>query len=150
VVGVDGGFAAVAWALAGGKRHVVRVARRRGDAALDHRPGLQPPGTRGRTPAKGKRQRRLQGGAEHADTPWEDVAVDWYGGQRQQWGVFSRTALWSTPRWPPVDMRVVLVADPEGKLRMEACFWTDPQATPVQILEWGVRRGSVAVTCEEA
>jgi hypothetical protein len=44
----------------------------------------------------------------------------------------------------------VLVADPEGKLRMEAFYCTDPQATPVQILAWIVRRWSVEVTCEEA
>jgi hypothetical protein len=47
-------------------------------------------------------------------------------------------------------MRVVLVADPEAKLRMEACFCTDLQATPVEILRWVVMRWSVEVTCEEA
>jgi hypothetical protein len=43
-----------------------------------------------------------------------------------------------------------VVADPEGKLRREAFFCTDLQATPVQILEWVVMRWSVEVTCEEA
>ena len=33
---------------------------------------------------------------------------------------------------------------------MEACFWTDLQATPVLILAWVVMRWSVEVTCEEA
>jgi hypothetical protein len=76
--------------------------------------------------------------------------VDWYGGQRKiLWG-FSHTALWSTPRLPPVAIRYVLVADPEGKLRMEAFFCTDLQATPVQILAWVVMRWSVEVTCAEA
>jgi hypothetical protein len=49
-----------------------------------------------------------------------------------------------------VEIRFVLVADPEGKLRMEAFVCTDPQATPVQILEWVVMRWSVEVTFEEA
>jgi hypothetical protein len=44
----------------------------------------------------------------------------------------------------------VLVADPEGKLRMEAFFCTDLQATPAQILEGVVMRWSVEVTFEEA
>jgi hypothetical protein len=44
----------------------------------------------------------------------------------------------------------VLVADPEGKLRMEAFFCTDLQATPEQILSWVVMRWSVEVTCEES
>jgi hypothetical protein len=45
---------------------------------------------------------------------------------------------------------LVLVCDPEGKLRMEAFFWTDLQATPGHILAWVVMRWSVEVTCEEA
>jgi hypothetical protein len=63
--------------------------------------------------------------------------------------VSSRTALWYTPGLSPVEIRYVLVADPEGKLRMEAFFCTDMQATPEQILEWVVMRWSVEVTFEE-
>jgi hypothetical protein len=150
VLVVDGGFAAVWLALAGVKRQVVMVSRVRWDAALYHPPGLPPQGTRGPKPTKGKRQRRLQSGAERSDTPWEDVAGDWYGGHRQKLWVFSRMAWWYTPRLPPVAIRDVLVADPEGKLRMEAFFCTDLQATPEQIVAWVVMRWSVEVTCEEA
>ena len=50
---------------------------------------------------------------------------------------------------PPVAIRYVLVADPEGKLRMEAFFCTDLEATPVESLQWVVRRWSVEVTFEE-
>jgi hypothetical protein len=49
----------------------------------------------------------------------------------------------------PVDIRSVLVCDPEGKLRMEAFFCPDLQATPAQILAWGVMRWSVEVTVKE-
>ena len=98
---------------------------------------------------QGKRQRRLHAWAERADTPWETVEVDWYGGRRQQLWVFSHTALWHTRGLPPVDTRFVLVGDPEGKLRMDAFFCPDLQATPVPILEWVVMRWSVEVTCEE-
>ena len=100
-------------------------------------------------PVKGKRQRSLQGWAERSDTPWETIEVDWYGGKRKQLWVFSRTALWYTPRLPPVALRYVLVCDPEGKLRMEVFFCTDLDATPVQILQWVVMRWSVEVTFEE-
>jgi transposase len=57
---------------------------------------------------------------------------------------------WYTPGLLPVAIRDVLVGDPEGKLRVEAFFWTDLQATPAQILEWAVMRWSVEVTFEEA
>ena len=74
----------------------------------------------------------------------------WDGGQRKTlWG-FSRTGLWYTPRVPPVAIRYVVVADPNGKLRLEAFFCTDLQATPAQILRWVVMRWAVEVTFEEA
>ena len=149
VLVVDGGFAAVSLALACVKSKVIMVSRLRWDAALYHPPGPQPPSKRGPKPTKGKRQRSLQHWAERTDTPWETVEVDWYKGERKMLWVFSRTALWYTPRQPPVAIRYVLVADPEGKLRMEAFFCTDLEATPVEILPWVVRRWSLEVTCEE-
>jgi hypothetical protein len=149
VLVVDGGFAAVSLALACVKHQACMVSRLRWDAALYHWPEPQPPSKRGLKPTKGKRQRSLQDWAARMDTPWEDVEVDWYGGQRTQlWG-FSHTALWYTPGLPPVAIRFVLVCNPEGKLRMEAFFCTDLQATPVEILQWVVMRWSVEVTFEE-
>jgi len=59
VLVVDGGFAAVALALACVKNRVVMVSRLRWDAALYHPPGPQPKGKRGPKPTKGKRQRGL-------------------------------------------------------------------------------------------
>jgi DDE superfamily endonuclease len=150
VLVVDGGFAAVALALACVTNKVVMVSRLRWDAALYHPPAPQPPGKCGRKPTKGRRQRSLQGWAERSDTPWETVEVTWYGGQRKELWVFSRTALWYTPGLPPVAIRFVLVCDPEGQRRMEAFFCTDLQATPEQILAWVVMRWSVEVTFEEA
>jgi DDE superfamily endonuclease len=149
VLVVDGGFAAVSLALACGTHQVTMVSRLRWDAALYHPPEPQPPGKRGPKPTKGQRQRSLQGWAERSDTPWESAEVTWYGGQLKKLWVFSRTALWYTPRLPPVEIRYVLVADPEGKLRMEAFFCTDLEATPEQILQWVVMRWSLEVTFEE-
>jgi DDE superfamily endonuclease len=93
VLVVDGGFAAVALALACVKSRVAMVARLRQDAALYHPLGLQSSGKCGPKPTKGTRQRRWQEWAVRSDTPWETVEVAWYGGQRKQlWG-FSHTAL---------------------------------------------------------
>jgi len=147
VLVVDGGFAAVSLACV--KQQVVMVSRRRWDAALYHPPAPPPTGKCRPKPVQGKRQRRLQGWAARSDTPWETVAVIWDGGQRKTVWVFSRTALWYTPRLPPVAIRDVLVADPDGKLRLEAFFCPDLEATPVEIRPWVVMRWSVEVTCEE-
>jgi hypothetical protein len=84
VLVVDGGFAAVSLALACVKHQACMVSRLRWDAALYHWPEPQPPSKRGLKPTKGKRQRSLQDWAARMDTPWEDVEVDWYGGQRTQ------------------------------------------------------------------
>ena len=150
VLVVDGGFAAVALALACKKSAVVMVARLRLDAALYHPPAPQPKSKRGRKPTKGTRQRSLKVWAARSDTPWEELESEWYGGERKVLWVFSRTALWYTPGWAPVAIRFVLVRDPEGKLRDAAFFCTELQALPAQILQWVVRRWSVEVTFEEA
>ena len=150
VLVVDGGFAAVALALACADREVVLVARLRLEAALYPPPAPQPPGKRGRKPAKGPRQRSLKVWAARSDTPWQEVEVDGYGGERKALWVFSRTALWYTPGWAPVAIRFVVVRDPEGKLQDAAFLCTALQATPEQILQWVVMRWSVEVTFEEA
>jgi hypothetical protein len=77
VLVVDGGFAAVALALACGASQVTMVARLRLDAALYHPPTPQPQGKRGRKPTKGTRQRSLQVWAAHSDTPWEKLESEW-------------------------------------------------------------------------
>jgi DDE superfamily endonuclease len=150
VLVVDGSFAAVALALACVASQVVKVTRLRLDAALYQPPAPQPPGKRGRKPAKGRRQRSLKVWATRSDTPWQAVEVDWYGRERKALWVFSRTALWYTPGWTPVAIRFVLVRDPEGKLPDAAFCCTALQATPEQILQWVVMRWSLEVTFEEA
>jgi DDE superfamily endonuclease len=149
VLVVDGGFAAVALALACTASEVVMVSRMRLDAALYHPPGPHPARKRGRKPTKGARQRSLKVWAARTDTPWESVVVDWYRGERKTLQVFSRTALWYTSGWAPVAIRFVLVRDPEGRLADAAFFCTDLQAPPIQIIEWVVMRWSVEVTFEE-
>ena len=150
VLVVDGGFAAVALALACRESQVVRVSRLRLDAALSHPPVLHPPSKRGRKPTQGQRQRSLKIWAARTDTPWQETLVDWYGGQRKRLGVFSRSALGYTPGWAPVAIRLVLGRDPESKLHDAAFFCTARQATPAQILRWVVMRWSGEVTFEEA
>ncbi|MCA1606451.1 MAG: transposase [Acidobacteria bacterium] len=150
VLVVDGAFAAVKLAHLCLASKVVMVSRIRLDAALYHQPAPHVEGKRGPKPQKGQRQRRLKEWAARCDTPWEEIEVQWYGGRKKQLLVFSRTALWYTPGWAPVEIRYVLVRDPEGKLRDEAFFCTDINASPQQILEWVVMRWSVEVTFEEA
>jgi hypothetical protein len=147
---VDGGFAAVELARACQRHRVTLICRLRLDAALYDPPGPQPPSKRGSKPKKGARQRRLTEWASGCDTPWEAIEVDWYGGQRRQMQVFSRTGLWYTPGQDPVAIRYVLTRDPAGETSDAAYFCTEDQFLPVTILRYVVQRWSVEVTFEEA
>lgn len=150
VLVVDGGYAAVKLALLCASEDVTLVTRLRMDASLYHPPGPQPKGKRGRKPLKGRRQGWLKEWAARKDTPWEEVEVEWYGGEKKMMKVFSRTGLCYTPCYKPVAIRYVLVRDPEGKFRDEAFACTQLEATAEQILGWVVMRWSVEVTFEEA
>lgn len=150
VLVVDGAFAAVSLAWACKRIGTTFVSRLRWDAALYHPPQSQPAGKKGRKPQKGKRQRRLKTWANRSDTPWEEQEVLWYGSKRKKMLFFSRKALWYRPGWPPLPIRFVIIRDPEGNLDDEVFFCTDPDASPVQIIEWVVMRWSAEVTFEEA
>ncbi len=147
---VDGAFASVGLGQACVQMNAVMVSRLRWDARLFHPPGPQPAGKRGPQPQKGDRQRTLKVWAARGDTPWQEEAIGWYGGQQKTMRLFSRTALWYRAGQPPLPIRFVMVRDPEEKLRDEVFFSTDLQASPVQILEWVVRRWGIEVTFEEA
>ena len=115
------------------------------------RRGPSPQASAAPNPPRGKRQRSLQAWAERSDTPWETVEVDWYGGQRKQLWVFSRTALWYTPRLPPVAIRYVLVCDPGGEAAHGSLLLYRPAGhARGRSCTWVVMRWSVEVTFEEA
>ena len=148
---VDGGVASLSLSWSCVALEVTMVSRLRWDAALYHEPPKRrSPGTRGPKPKKGKRQRTLKEWAQRADTSWLEEEIDWYGGEKKTMRLFSHKALWYTPGWDPLPIRFVIVRDPEGKLRDEVFFCTDPDADPVQMVNWVVMRWSVETTFEEA
>lgn len=149
VLVVDGAFAAVKLAQQCRASNVVMVSRIKINTVLYHRAEEQPAGKRGPKPKKGKRQRSIKEWAARSDTPWESVEAEWYGGRKKKLKVFSRTGLWYRAGWEPVEIRYVLVRDPEGKLKDEVFMCTDTAASAEQILEWVVMRWSVEVTFEE-
>lgn len=150
VMVLDGAFACVALARALSGCGIVMVSRLRLDSRLFHKAGPQPAHKRGPKPKKGARQRSLKEWAARSDTPWEETEAAWYRGKRKRLWIFSRTALWHTPGSDPIEIRYVLVRDPEGKLDDAAYFCTDISQTPVQIIEWFVMRWSVETTFEES
>jgi hypothetical protein len=132
-------------------RKVCVVTRLRLDAALYDPAPVRKPGTRGRPPVKGARQSALRDVLNAPSTQWQRITLSyWYGHERKQLDIASGTALWYHGGKAPVSLRWVLVRDPAGRLKPQAFLCTDQSVTPVQILEWFVKRWQIEVTFEEA
>jgi hypothetical protein len=127
---------------------VTVITRLRLDAGLyDPRP---PYAGSGRPRIKGKRQPTLEARLLDADTIWTSITVEWYGGEQCQIEIVSGTSLWYHSGKVPVPIRWVLIRDPLGEFDPLAFLSTDQDVTPIQIIEWFVRRWQVEVTFEEA
>jgi hypothetical protein len=124
-------------------------------ACAGMRPSIVPPSLSPQASAAANSRKRGANGAcrlgRAAPTPpgktskWPGTAAN-----ASSCGSFRTPLCGTPPGLPQVAIRYVLVADPEGKLRMDAFLCTDLEATPAQILEWAVRRWSSEVTFEEA
>jgi hypothetical protein len=127
---------------------VTLVTRLRLDAAL-YEPA-PPYSGKGRPRKKGERLPTLQTILTDEATIWQTATVSWYGGVERTIEFVSQTAVWFHNGKPPVPLRWVLVRDPLGELEPMAVLCTDPQASPIQIVEWFVMRWPVEVTFQEA
>lgn len=147
----DGAYAAVKLLLccAGFSMPVCLVSRLRLDACLYDFPPPEKPGKRGPKAKKGKRQKSLLERIKDESTQWLPISIVWYDGIKRTLEIVSGTCLWYTPGQDPVPIKWVLVRDPNGKLRTEAFFATDLNATVEQILKWFILRWNIEVTFEE-
>ena len=129
---------------------VYMVTQLRLDAALYKpvsEPELKPVG---RPRKKGARLPTLNDVLANEQTIWQKVTIDnWYGQGPTQVEITSDTAVWYHSGKPVVPLRWVLVRDPKGKFKSRALLCTDQSATPLQILEWFIRRWQVEVTFQE-
>jgi hypothetical protein len=131
---------------------VTFVGRLRGDAALhDRQPAQTAKERRGPKPKKGPRLPSPKQAAAKADRQrsgrgpwvWQEVTVTAYGRVRRL------RALSYTAVWPRVlglcPLRVVVVRDPEGKLRDAYLFTTDLEASAAWVIATFAQRWSVEV-----
>lgn len=160
VVVADSSFAALellsALALAP-PRPVFVVTRLRLDAGLYEPAPERKPGQRGRPRKKGAKLPKLSAVLADPQTAWEAVTVQgWYGEAEREVELVSGTCVWYSPGKPVVPIRWVLVRDPReaddprGRFEPQAFLSTCQEASPVQILQWFVKRWRVEVTFEEA
>ncbi len=100
-------------------------------------------------PKKGGKQPSLLEHIKDQSTEWFPIAIDWYEGVKYDLEIFSGISLWYTPGFSPVTLKWVVVRDPAGRLRTEAFFSTDLEASSEQILTWFILRWNIEVTFEE-
>ena len=106
--------------------------------------------TNGRPRKKGVRLPTPQQFIDDSRTRWATVSVNWYGGQKRTIEIASGFSLWYSSGKPAVDIRWVLIRDPEGKFDSMALLATDRALSPAQIVEWFVQRWPLEVTLHEA
>jgi hypothetical protein len=125
------------------------ITRLRLDARLFDPPPPRRPGTRGRPRVSGARQPTLAERLADPKTRWRRVTVaGWYGRTERRIELVSGTALWHHPG-KRVSIRWLLVRDVADEFEPQGFLCTDPDADPLDVLRWFVRRWSVEVTFAE-
>jgi hypothetical protein len=152
----DGSYAAVPLVLhcQGQGKPVVLVSRLRLDSVLHDPPEPRPKGRRGPQPKKGARQQSLEARLTDPATAWQPALVRWYGGEERVVELATGTSLWYRPGYAPAPIRWVLVRSQKGErgrsaIQAGACFCSDPDRTPEEILGSFVARWNIEVTFEE-
>jgi len=129
---------------------ICMVTRFRLDAALYEPAPERRPGQKGRPRKKGARLPRLEQVLRDENTVWQRVTVNnWYGEGAREVDIVSHTAVWFHAGKPALPIRWVLIRDPKGKFKPQALLCTDPNVSPVQILQWFMMRWQVEVTFHE-
>jgi hypothetical protein len=131
-------------------RQASLITRLRMDAALYDAPPQRKPRQMGRPRMKGARRETLKAVLNDPKTEWKRIGVsNWYGGGERKVDISTDTAVWYHTGLPPVDIRWVLIRDPQGEFEPQALLSTKLDHTPQQILSWFVRRWTMEVTFEE-
>lgn len=127
------------------------ITRLRLDAALYDPAPPRAPRQNGRPRKKGVRRPTLQHLLKDTRTVWTPLTVSkWYGGSTREVEICTETALWYHAGLPPVELRWVLIRDPQEEFEPQALLSTHLAHQPAQIVEWFVRRWTMEVTFEEA
>ncbi len=148
IVVADSSYAAIEL-LAAVCRRLTMITRLRLDARLFDPPPPRRPGTVGRPRVAGARQPTLAERLADPKTKWRRITVaGWYGRTERPIELISGTALWHHPG-KRVPIRWLLVRDVAGKFEPQGFLCTDPDADPLDVRRWFVRRWSVEVTFAE-
>jgi hypothetical protein len=130
---------------------VCLITRLRLDAALYEPLEPKPKGKRGPEGKKGTRLPTLQQVVLDPQTKWTSVTIpQWYNRGPKEMLITTQTAVWYHSGKPPVPIRWVLVKAADGSGEVAALLSTNLELSPVQIINYFIRRWTMEVTFEEA
>jgi hypothetical protein len=130
---------------------VCLITRLRLDAALYEPLEPKPKGKRGPEGKKGARLPTLQQVVLDTQTKWTSVTIpQWYNRGPKEMLITTRTAVWYHSGKPPVPIRWVLVKAADGSGEVAALLSTNLELSPLQIINYFIRRWTMEVTFEEA
>ena len=148
----DGGYAVLTLLhrLASLKNPVVAITRLRLDAAPYQVAPPRAEKQNGRPRKKGQRLATLASVLEDKTTVWTRIVVErFYSQCCREVEIVSACCVWYHSGMPPVEIRYVLIRDPEGKFAPQALLCADINACPEQILSWFVLRWQLETTFQE-
>jgi hypothetical protein len=149
VMVADSSFAAIEL-LSALTAHMTCITRLRLDAQLYEPAPPRPRGTPGRPRKKGARLPTLSAVLVDRKTRWERLVVPrWYAQAARPIEIASGTAVWYHSGLPVLPLRWVLIRDPLGRFDSQALLCTQPQTSPLDIVQYFVQRWQVEVTFEE-
>lgn len=145
----DGAFACIRLGHACNKQNVTLISRLRLDSSLYEFAPTPVKGQRGRHREKGERFTSLKDLADDITQSWQEIVINWYGGETKTLKILTGTHLWYSSGEKPLPIRWVLTIDPDTN-KAEAFFSTDLQLTTAKIINWFISRWNIEVTFEEA
>lgn len=150
VVVADSSFAALDL-LAALSPHMTCITRLRLDAQLYAPAPPRQRSTRGRPRKKGARLPALSAVLADGKTRWQRLLVPrWYAHATRPVEVVSGTAVWHRTGSAALPLRWVLIRDPLGRFEAQALLCTQPEMTPLEVVQSFVQRWQLEVTFEEA
>lgn len=130
---------------------VCLITRLRLDAALYEPLEPKPKGKRGPHGKKGARLPTLQEVVLDSKTNWRSITVpQWYNRGPKEMLMTTGTSVWYHTGKPPVPIRWVLVKAADGSGEVAALLSTNLTLSPLDIINYFIRRWTMEVTFEEA
>jgi hypothetical protein len=130
--------------------HMTCITRLRLDAQLYEPAPVRTRGMPGRPRKKGVRLPALSAVLVDRKTRWQRLVVPrWYAQAARPIEITSGTAVWFHAGLPVLPIRWVLIRDPLGRFDPQALLCTQPELTPLQVVQYFMQRWQVEVTFAE-